>query len=1179
MFSVVRDHDDLPAPPETLVRVLGPVRVPGPDGRAVAPRGPRAAAFVVALALAGGRTLGVASLVEDLWGPDAPQDPRAALQSLVSRLRRDAAPGTVLSRAGGYALGAPSDLDLARGALSRARGALTRAREGGRDADGAAAVVDDLRAALASWTDEEPGAGVPGPVAQALRTEAARLRAGLTVALRSAAAAAGDHATVIPLASAALDEDGTDEDAARDLMTSLAASGREREALAAYARLRHALVRELGTDPAPDLRQLAADLLGRSSSAPDAPSDASPDRVSRPPAERGGPADGGGAHLGDDPPVGRTTSVRGLRAAPDALVGRDDDVDAVQDALARARLVTVLGPGGLGKTRLAQEVARRTAATGTVDLVVVVELAGVRSDADVVVALADGLGISPPARTGRLADRLAAPELREQVLDRVRGRSVLLVLDNCEHVLDGAALWAADLLGAAPGLVVLTTSRSPLRLAAELVYPLEPLRAAAGDGPAVRLFVERARAVRPGASLPPAVVARLCDRLDGLPLAIELAAARVRTLSVEEVERHLDERFALLRSGDRTAPDRHRTLEAVIEWSWNLLGPAEQDLLCRVAVFPDGFSAAAAQAVSDAGGRAPSRAPAWEVLDALDGLVAQSLLRVTEDDGVVRYRMLETVREFGALRLEAAGTTGHAREAVQRWAAHLATRCADALVGGDQAAAATDLRREQENLVFALREAVRDERPDVVVRVFTALTGSWLLLGVEDQATGLVEVVLESVVGWDVPSGDVQPAALALAAVAGASAFARPELTARALGRLRRLLRRPEAGPRTRALARLLTVRSQEEMEATLAGLRASDDAFVAMLAEFTTAQTAENEGRLAEARRWGERAHDRAVARDDVAARATTAMFLASCASEAGDAVDVGRWARAARDHLRALGATATLQQLDWVEMSAAVTLGETARAERMLAALAGAVEHGPVGPDVPADVRSVVAMARAEVAALHGDDAAALELYGQAAASFDGDARWSPWYVLLVSSWLVRLAGTGTGAGRGASEPGVRAADVAAELREVVLAMHRARPHFVDYPVAGTAFLALGVAAVLDAGRHPGPGAEEGALLVALAERMGSRQDQPALRHENAWAQVAGAVGADVVGRARARARALSRADLARQGFALLAGEPAADRTAAVDPPAADRTAAVGPSADPDEEGVGTRPGADPS
>lgn len=317
-------------------------------------------------------------------------------------------------------------------------------------------------------------------------------------------------------------------------------------------------------------------------------------------------------------------------------------------------------------------------------------------------------------------------------------------------------------------------------------------------------------------------------------------------------------------------------------------------------------------------------------------------------------------------------------------------------------------------------------------------------------------------------------------------------------------------------------MRSTEEMEATLASLRADDDAFVAMLAEFTTAQMAENEGRLAEARSWGALAHERAVARGDVAARATTAMFLASCASEAGDAEDVGRWAEAARDHLRALGATATLQQLDWVEMSAAVTLGETERAERMLAALDGTVG----GTDVPPDTRSVVAMGRAEVAAMHGDDDAALALYGEAAASFDDEARWSPWYVLLVSSWLVRLV-----AARSALVP-----TVAHELRSLVLGMHRARPHFVDYPVVGTSFLALGVASVPDAEGTPDAGAARGALLVALAERMGSRQDQPSLRHENAWARVTDVAGAAVAERARAEARDLDRGELARRGFALL-------------------------------------------
>lgn len=1137
--------DDLPTGrrDDVLVRVLGPVRVPGTGGAPVVPRGPRAAALVVALALAGGRTVGVGALVDELWGPDAPQDPRGALQSLVSRLRKDSAPGTVVSRAGGYALGVATDLDLARRALA--------------DARSGAADVAALRAALALWRDGEPGQDLPSGVGQALATEAGRLRSALTGALRSAAAAAGDHETVETLAAEALERDATDEDAARDLMVALAATGRTDEALAAYARVRHALVRDLGTDPAPDLRRLAADLLDRPSGTggPASPSVA-------PPGDPGVPGDPGAAPATGTAAAGaHPTQVRGVRVAPDALVGRETDVERVRDALARSRLVTVLGPGGLGKTRLAQEVARRAAATGTVDLVVVVELAGVRSDEDVVVALADGLGISPPARTGRLADRLAAPEVRAQVLDRVRGRSALLVLDNCEHVLDGAARWTADLLGATPHLTVLATSRSPLRLAAEQVYPLDPLGADGGDGPAVRLFVERARAVRPGASLPPDVVARLCERLDGLPLAIELAAARVRTMSVEDVERHLDERFALLRSGDRLAPDRHRTLEAVIEWSWNLLGAAEQDLLCRAAVFPDGFSAEAAQAVTG-GARPVLGPPAWASLDALDGLVAQSLLRVTEDDGVVRYRMLETVREFGALRLQDAGATAAAHEAVQRWAAALAERCADALVGGDQTAAATDLRREQENLLFALREAVQDGRPDVVVRVFAALMGSWLLLGIEDQAAGLVEVVLDSVVGWDVPPEDVQPAALALAAVAGAGAFARPELTARALGRLRRLQRRPEVGPRTRAFVRLLTVRSPEEMAATLANLRADDDEFVAMLAEFTTAQMAENEGRLAEARSWGALAHERAVARGDVAARATTAMFLASCASEAGDAADVGRWAEAARDHLRALGATASLQQLDWVEMSAAVTLGETARAERMLAAFGTVGVAGFGATDVPPDVRSVVAMGRAEVAALHGDEDEALALYGEAAASFDDVGRWSPWYVLLVSSWLVRLATAGS-----ALTP-----TVADELRSLVLGMYRARPYFVDYPVVGTSFLALGVASVLGvratSGSDPdgtlvdGPPSvpARGALLVALAERMGSRQDQPSLRHENAWAQVTDAVGVVVAERVRAEAGDLARDELARRGFALLA---------AVD---ADHVVDGG------DHGAGTLPGAGP-
>ena len=221
-----------------------------------------------------------------------------------------------------------------------------------------------------------------------------------------------------------------------------------------------------------------------------------------------------------------------------------------------------------------------------------------------------------------------------EVLARLRGPAALVVLDNCEHVVGGAARWASELLSAVPDLRILATSRAPLRVAAEQTFPLAPLWADGSGvhaGPAVELFRQRARAARPDVRLPDEAVARLCRRLDGLPLAIELAAARVRSLSVEEIEEHLDARFALLRSGDAAAPDRHRTLEAVIEWSWNLLTSSQQALWRRVAVLPDGFGVDAAATVGGLGTR-----PLLDVLDDVDGLVTQSLLAVSDDGGVVR---------------------------------------------------------------------------------------------------------------------------------------------------------------------------------------------------------------------------------------------------------------------------------------------------------------------------------------------------------------------------------------------------------------------------------------------------------------------------------------------------------------------------------------------------------------
>ncbi|OZB83128.1 MAG: hypothetical protein B7X41_15645, partial [Microbacterium sp. 14-71-5] len=350
-----------------------------------------------------------------------------------------------------------------------------------------------------------------------------------------------------------------DEAAHAALMTALAEDGRAPEALGVFARLRRTLAESLGSSPSPALVELNARLL------------------------RGQ----------DDGPRVRI----GVLAAPNELIGRDDALLAARSLLRAARLVTIMGAGGLGKTRLAQALAAESSAPA----VVVVPLAGVRADAGVPLAIAAALGISETVPGGRLSEQRPRPELGARIVAALSDRTTLLVLDNCEQVIEGVARWTADLLAAVPSLRILTTSRTPLAIAAERVLPLEPLEIeATQEAPAVRLFVERAHAARPGATLDLEVVARLCARLDGLPLAIELAAARVRTMTPEQIEKRLENRFALLTSGDRAAPERHRTLEAVIEWSWDLLSPDARQALALLSVLPGGFSAEAADAVLSA---------------------------------------------------------------------------------------------------------------------------------------------------------------------------------------------------------------------------------------------------------------------------------------------------------------------------------------------------------------------------------------------------------------------------------------------------------------------------------------------------------------------------------------------------------------------------------------------------
>ncbi|WP_160142907.1 ATP-binding protein, partial [Cellulomonas algicola] len=852
----------------------------------------------------------------------------------------------------------------------------------------------------------------------------------------------------------------------------------------------------------------------------------------------------------------RRTPVRhpvGLRAARHALLGRAHDLAAVDAAWADARLVTVLGTGGLGKTTLVQEVGRRAQDDAWV---VVVELAGVRSDADVETAIASALGLAH-ARSARLGDRLpATTDATGRIAERLGEVPTLLVLDNCEHVVAGAAQCADALLAAVPGLRVLTTSRTPLLVAGERVHPLAPLPVDGGHGAAVELFRERARAARPGVALPLEVVARIATRLDGLPLAIELAAARVRTMTVEEVERRLDARFALLRSGDRLAPDRHRTLEAVIDWSWHLLGDDEQRVLRRLSVLPDGFdldAAAAlgrlttAPAVTGDGAVATDGAgtdDAWDVLDALDGLVLQSLCSVVEDRGegddepVVRYRMLETVREFGHLRLTEAGEHDAALDAMLAWALAFADRWAPALVDGDQPAAMRALRREQDNLLLAFRTALDRGLTGEAYALYVALTGYWSLRGAHEQVFGLGIDLLAGTHGWRVAPRHADAAALALTELAAMGIFGDAGSTARALARLRLVVRElgSHLGPRTRAFAGLALAGSVAGMARELADLRRSSDTYLAMLGHMLSAQLAENSGRLEVARRWVEEAYALGVARGDVWAEANNASFLAQLAAEEGLAQEALRWVSVARTGMGRLVAEEELHQVAWLELAASVGVGDLATARDRCDALAEVAASGRMGrttwqsPELVALERA----GRGEIAAAEGDVAAALDHLQAAYDAFGPDGggeRTSPWFIMITVGWIARLV---------LAPEAVRAARPAPSTPAPALARHvhewqRVRAaDAVDHPVLGTAAVGLGTAAW--AGSGDASRVDDGLELFFLAELLGSRQDLPMLHRAPLDARARELLGTDRTDAARARARAVGRRHAATRALALV-------------------------------------------
>ncbi|MFF8808679.1 AfsR/SARP family transcriptional regulator [Streptomyces omiyaensis] len=695
--------------------LLGTTEALAPDGTPLPLGGARLRALLAALALRGGRAVPVRELVDDVYGDEPPLDAPAAVQALVARLRRALGREAVEATPGpGYRLAAgPEDIDLY---VFERRAAEAGALLDAGDPEKAAAL---LREALGLFRGPAL-ADLPGPAG--VRPEAQRLAARRRRVEADLRRGAVDG--LVPELTGLTAAHPYDEGFHAQLVRALRAEGRHADALAAYETARRTLADALGTDPGPELTALHRELLAPAPT--DRPAPAAYPTPRRPP----GPGPGSGLrppprpHPSPDPapapaptpaPV-PTPDDGNIRPRLTSFVGREPELAALREDLGRSRLVTLTGPGGSGKTRLAEEAARQVAGAHAW----IAELAPLDDPGALPGAVLSALRL----REINLITRDGAPlqdDPTAHLVEHLAHRpGLLLVLDNCEHVVDAAAALAETLLAHCPGLRVLATSREPLGVPGETVRPVEPLPPA----PAHRLFTERARAVRPAFDEEYAhdadadAVAEICRRLDGLPLAIELAAARLRLLTPRQIADRLDDRFRLLTSGARTLLPRQQTLRAVVDWSWDLLDPVERTLLRRVSVFTGGWDLPAAEAVdtgrppeADAllpGSPAASVAAPLATLETLGALVDKSLVvAAPSDDGAMRYRLLETIHEYAAER--AAETPALLAAAEAAHTAHftaLAEEAEPRLRSGEQLPWIDRIERDLDNIRAALHRTL-----------------------------------------------------------------------------------------------------------------------------------------------------------------------------------------------------------------------------------------------------------------------------------------------------------------------------------------------------------------------------------------------------------------------------------------------------------------------------------------
>ena len=637
-------------------------------------------------------------LAEVLWGDDLPRSWETSLRGVALRLRAllgaaGLVPAEALTSAYGcWQLQLPEgttvDVELVPVDLARAQQALAegRAEEARTRAERAAAV------AAKGFAPETLGAWVEHRQADLRELH---LRALETAS--DAAAAAGDWPAALRAADEAVSAAPFRESAHLRLMESHAGAGNRGEALRAYERCRRALADHLGVNPSPATEAAYVALLGEEPQPSAAPADV-------------------------------TTS---LPLPLTRLVGRDDELAAIEKALVGARLLTLTGTGGVGKTRLALAAAA-DAATDFADGAYLVELAPL-ADPDLLpqqvltaLGLREETGQSP---AGTLVAHL-------------RTRHLLLVLDNCEHLVGPAAALAEGVLRSCPRVTVLATSREPLGVPGEATWRVPSLSPAG----AMALFTERAQGVRPDFTVTETAMpalAHLCQRLDNIPLAIELAAARTSALSVEEIAARLDDRFRLLSGGARTAVPRQQTLRAMVDWTYDALSPAERTVFDRLAVFGSSFDLEAAEEVVGDN----------DVLDVLTGLVNKSLV-VAERPAVgghTCYRLLETMRHYARERLAESGQATEVRSRHLHRAVAMAEAAERALDGPDQAAALDRLEAEHDDLRVALAWGTSGGDPEPALRLATALGRFWEVRGHLSEGRGWLEAALAAGGGGDLP--------------------------------------------------------------------------------------------------------------------------------------------------------------------------------------------------------------------------------------------------------------------------------------------------------------------------------------------------------------------------------------------------------------------------------------------